>query len=297
MRPLPLRHVPIGTCTTHPRPARCPRLRRPMPTVRPRLRRVSRPHHHVRARPDLPQRVGPEASAVVVGGGIAGRDRRAGARRARACGSSCSRRRRTWAGGSGPGTGAWPTAARWSSSTATTASSGSTTRCATSCAASTRTSASCATSAATRSRAARRWAGSPRTSPRCRAPRCSTSSPSSCAARASSCASCGTSTPTRRWRCCTTTPSRTYAEHDHRSAAELLDSLGFSDRGRAMLFEVFAHSFFNVEQRYSAAEFLAMCHFYFTATPRAWAWTPRPRTTGPRCGSRSPACWRSTARR
>jgi isorenieratene synthase len=62
-------------------------------------------------------------------------------------------------------------------------------------------------------------------------------------------------------------PSRTYAEHDHRSAAELLDSLGFSDRGRAMLFEVFAHSFFNVEQRYSAAEFLAMCHFYFTGNP------------------------------
>ena len=62
-------------------------------------------------------------------------------------------------------------------------------------------------------------------------------------------------------------PVRTYAEHDHRSAAELLDSLGFSDRGRAMLFEVFAHSFFNVEQRYSAAEFLAMCHFYFTANP------------------------------
>ena len=59
-------------------------------------------------------------------------------------------------------------------------------------------------------------------------------------------------------------PVRTYVEHDHRSAAELLDSLGFSDRGRAMLFEVFAHSFFNTEQRYSAAEFLAMCHFYFT---------------------------------
>jgi len=62
-------------------------------------------------------------------------------------------------------------------------------------------------------------------------------------------------------------PARTYAEHDHRSAADLLDSLGFSDRGRAMLFEVFAHSFFNVEQRYSAAEFLAMCHFYFTGNP------------------------------
>lgn len=62
-------------------------------------------------------------------------------------------------------------------------------------------------------------------------------------------------------------PVTTFAEHDHRSAADLLDGLGFSDRGRAMLFEVFAHSFFNLEQRYSAAEFLAMCHFYFTANP------------------------------
>ena len=49
--------------------------------------------------------------------------------------------------------------------------------------------------------------------------------------------------------------------------AELLDAFGFSERGRAMLFEVFAHSFFNTEQRYSAAEFLAMCHFYFTGNP------------------------------
>lgn len=62
-------------------------------------------------------------------------------------------------------------------------------------------------------------------------------------------------------------PVRTFLEHDHRTAADLLDGLGFSDRGRAMLFEVFAHSFFNLEQRYSAAEFLAMCHFYFTANP------------------------------
>ncbi|MDL5158097.1 FAD-dependent oxidoreductase [Actinomycetospora termitidis] len=62
-------------------------------------------------------------------------------------------------------------------------------------------------------------------------------------------------------------PVRTFAEHDHRTTAELLDSFGFSERGRAMLFEVFAHSFFNTEQRYSAAEFLAMCHFYFTGNP------------------------------
>ena len=62
-------------------------------------------------------------------------------------------------------------------------------------------------------------------------------------------------------------PVRTFATHDHRSTADLLDTLGFSERGRAMLFEVFAHSFFNTEQRYSAAEFLAMCHFYFTGNP------------------------------
>ncbi|MFC5063988.1 FAD-dependent oxidoreductase [Actinomycetospora atypica] len=62
-------------------------------------------------------------------------------------------------------------------------------------------------------------------------------------------------------------PVRTFAEHDHRTTAELLDAFGFSERGRAMLFEVFAHSFFNTEQRYSAAEFLAMCHFYFTGNP------------------------------
>lgn len=62
-------------------------------------------------------------------------------------------------------------------------------------------------------------------------------------------------------------PVVTFAKHDHRTTAELLDAFGFSERGRAMLFEVFAHSFFNTEQRYSAAEFLAMCHFYFTGNP------------------------------
>jgi carotenoid phi-ring synthase / carotenoid chi-ring synthase len=66
-------------------------------------------------------------------------------------------------------------------------------------------------------------------------------------------------------------PVTTFARHDHRTTADLLDSLGFSERGRAMLFEVFAHSFFNTEQRYSAAEFLAMCHFYFTGNPEGLA--------------------------
>src|SRR3954451_2888997 len=40
-------------------------------------------------------------------------------------------------------------------------------------------------------------------------------------------------------------PVATFAKHDHRTTAELLDAFGFSERGRAMLFEVFAHSFFN----------------------------------------------------
>lgn len=60
---------------------------------------------------------------------------------------------------------------------------------------------------------------------------------------------------------------RTYARHDHRTAAEYLDSLGFPQRARRMLFDVFAHSFFNREDELSAAELLAMFHFYFTGNP------------------------------
>jgi len=56
----------------------------------------------------------------------------------------------------------------------------------------------------------------------------------------------------------------TYADLDQMSAAAFLDELRFPPRARQMLFDVFAHSFFNPEASYSAAELLAMFHFYFT---------------------------------
>ena len=62
-------------------------------------------------------------------------------------------------------------------------------------------------------------------------------------------------------------PVETYARHDHRTATEYLDSLNFPPRARQMLFDVFAHSFFNPEGRYSAAELLAMFHYYFLGNP------------------------------
>lgn len=62
-------------------------------------------------------------------------------------------------------------------------------------------------------------------------------------------------------------PVRTYADFDGTSAAELLDRLAMPDRARAVLFEVFSHSFFNREQDFSAAELIMMFHFYFLANP------------------------------
>lgn len=62
-------------------------------------------------------------------------------------------------------------------------------------------------------------------------------------------------------------PVATYARWDRTSAREYLDALGFPPRARQMLFEVFAHSFFNPEDDYSAAELLAMFHFYFVGNP------------------------------
>jgi carotenoid phi-ring synthase / carotenoid chi-ring synthase len=59
----------------------------------------------------------------------------------------------------------------------------------------------------------------------------------------------------------------TYAELDGVSAKELLDRLGMPDRARAVLFEVFGHSFFNREETFSAAELVAQFHFYFLANP------------------------------
>ena len=59
-------------------------------------------------------------------------------------------------------------------------------------------------------------------------------------------------------------PERTYARFDQLSAREYLDSLGFPESARRMLFDVFSHSFFNPEEQLSAAELLMSFHFYFT---------------------------------
>ncbi|MFI7076952.1 FAD-dependent oxidoreductase [Micromonospora sp. NPDC049903] len=66
-------------------------------------------------------------------------------------------------------------------------------------------------------------------------------------------------------------PERTYAEFDHRTADELLTSLRLPDRARAMLFEVFSHSFFNHEAQMSAAEMIAQFHFYLLGNPEGLA--------------------------
>ncbi|HSQ64409.1 MAG TPA: FAD-dependent oxidoreductase [Polyangiaceae bacterium] len=62
-------------------------------------------------------------------------------------------------------------------------------------------------------------------------------------------------------------PERTYARFDTTSAAAYLDSLAWPPAARSMLFDVFAHSFFNVESEMSAAELLMMFHFYATGNP------------------------------
>ncbi len=66
-------------------------------------------------------------------------------------------------------------------------------------------------------------------------------------------------------------PVRTYAEFDHVTAEELLTSLRLPDRARAMLFEVFSHSFFNHEAEMSAAELIAQFHFYLLGNPEGLA--------------------------
>lgn len=57
---------------------------------------------------------------------------------------------------------------------------------------------------------------------------------------------------------------RLWATLDGMTAAEFLDGLRFPPEARRMLFDVFAHSFFNPEGAMSAAELLMMFHFYFT---------------------------------
>ncbi|PMR62907.1 amine oxidase [Verrucosispora sp. ts21] len=66
-------------------------------------------------------------------------------------------------------------------------------------------------------------------------------------------------------------PVRTYAEFDERTADDLLTSLRLPDRARAMLFEVFSHSFFNHEAQMSAAEMIAQFHFYLLGNPEGLA--------------------------
>ena len=58
-------------------------------------------------------------------------------------------------------------------------------------------------------------------------------------------------------------PSATEEHYDHISAKDFLDRLGFPPKARQMLFDVFAHSFFNPEEEFSAAELILMMHFYF----------------------------------
>jgi len=58
--------------------------------------------------------------------------------------------------------------------------------------------------------------------------------------------------------------TETYARFDGVSARDYLDSLGFPETARRMLFDVFSHSFFNPESQLSAAELLMSFHFYFT---------------------------------
>jgi isorenieratene synthase len=60
---------------------------------------------------------------------------------------------------------------------------------------------------------------------------------------------------------------QTYAHLDQTSAEQLLTALRLPERARTMLFNVFAHSFFNDAATMSAAELVAMFHFYFLANP------------------------------
>ncbi|MGN9775985.1 FAD-dependent oxidoreductase [Micromonospora sp. H33] len=66
-------------------------------------------------------------------------------------------------------------------------------------------------------------------------------------------------------------PVRTYADFDDTTADDLLTSLRLPDRARAMLFEVFSHSFFNHEAEMSAAELIAQFHFYLLGNPEGLA--------------------------
>jgi isorenieratene synthase len=59
----------------------------------------------------------------------------------------------------------------------------------------------------------------------------------------------------------------TTAQLDDIDAAAFLNSLGMSERTRSMLFEAFARSFFCNQGELSAAELVAMFHYYFLGNP------------------------------
>ncbi|MCA2217769.1 hydroxysqualene dehydroxylase [Jidongwangia harbinensis] len=59
----------------------------------------------------------------------------------------------------------------------------------------------------------------------------------------------------------------TYRRFDSVSAGDFLDRLGMPPRARAVLFDVFAHSFFNHPAEMSAAEMIMQFHFYFLRNP------------------------------
>ncbi|MHA0287533.1 FAD-dependent oxidoreductase [Mycobacterium sp. C3-094] len=59
----------------------------------------------------------------------------------------------------------------------------------------------------------------------------------------------------------------TYAEFDDVDAATFLDGFGMTARSRSMLFEAFARSFFCNQGQLSAAELIAMFHYYFLGNP------------------------------
>ena len=64
---------------------------------------------------------------------------------------------------------------------------------------------------------------------------------------------------------------QTYRDYDHVPAGDFLDALGMPDRARSMLFDVFAHSFFNLPETMSAAELIMQFHFYFLRNPEGLA--------------------------
>lgn len=59
----------------------------------------------------------------------------------------------------------------------------------------------------------------------------------------------------------------TVADLDHTDAATFLDRMGMTERTRSMLFEAFARSFFCNQGELSAAELVAMFHYYFLGNP------------------------------